>query len=194
MTDVETLQKHDSVHTIQDALARISHQQTVQLGLSEAFPSILVLHLKRFLYDKATNGIVKICKSVQLAPVLEIPPEIMSSVAGKFAEPVHYKLYGVLYHHGESAGTGHYTVDVLHPNGDNGDREAWLHIDDETPVIRLVPALASPGAGVVFREEPERRSRPVTFTRLPRSGRLVKIWTYIKLSLIVRFGRSGPVA
>jgi hypothetical protein len=56
----------------------------------------------------------------------------MSSVAGKFAEPVHYKLYGVLYHHGESAGTGHYTVDVLHPNGDNGDREAWLHIDDET--------------------------------------------------------------
>jgi ubiquitin carboxyl-terminal hydrolase 10 len=69
------------VHTIQDALARISHQQTVQLGLSEAgqqvlveaLPSVLVLHLKRFLYDKATNGIVKISKSVQFAPELEIP-------------------------------------------------------------------------------------------------------------------------
>jgi ubiquitin carboxyl-terminal hydrolase 10 len=81
VTDVETLQKHDSVHTIQDALARISHQQTVQLGLSEAgqqvlveaLPSVLVLHLKRFLYDKATNGIVKISKSVQFAPELEIP-------------------------------------------------------------------------------------------------------------------------
>jgi ubiquitin carboxyl-terminal hydrolase 10 len=44
---------------------------------------------------------------------------------------VHYKLYGVLYHHGESAGSGHYTVDVLHPNGDSADGEAWLHIDDE---------------------------------------------------------------
>jgi ubiquitin carboxyl-terminal hydrolase 10 len=56
----------------------------------------------------------------------------MAPVAGKFAEQVHYKLYGVLYHHGESAGSGHYTVDVLHPNGDNGDGEDWLHIDDET--------------------------------------------------------------
>jgi ubiquitin carboxyl-terminal hydrolase 10 len=55
----------------------------------------------------------------------------MAPVAGKSAEPVHYKLYGVLYHHGESAGSGHYTVDVLHPNGDSGSGEGWLHIDDE---------------------------------------------------------------
>jgi ubiquitin carboxyl-terminal hydrolase 10 len=48
------------------------------------------------------------------------------------AELAHYKLYGVLYHHGESAGSGHYTVDVLHPNGDSDSGEAWLHIDDET--------------------------------------------------------------
>jgi ubiquitin carboxyl-terminal hydrolase 10 len=46
-------------------------------------------------------------------------------------EPVHYKLYGVLYHHGKSAGSGHYTVDVLHRNEDIDDGEAWLHIDDE---------------------------------------------------------------
>jgi ubiquitin carboxyl-terminal hydrolase 10 len=44
---------------------------------------------------------------------------------------VHYKLYGVLYHHGKSAGSGHYTVDVLHPNGDIGNGGGWLHIDDE---------------------------------------------------------------
>ena len=47
------------------------------------------------------------------------------------SEPPHYKLYGVLYHHGESAGGGHYTVDVLHPNGDGDIGEVWLHIDDE---------------------------------------------------------------
>ena len=55
----------------------------------------------------------------------------MASVAGISAEPVHYKLYGVLYHHGKSADSGHYTVDVLHQNGDIGHGETWLHIDDE---------------------------------------------------------------
>lgn len=54
--------------------------------------------------------------------------EIMAPVARKSADP-HYKLYGVLYHRGESTSDGHYTVDVL--NGDSGSREAWLHIDDE---------------------------------------------------------------
>jgi hypothetical protein len=44
---------------------------------------------------------------------------------------MHYKLYGVLYHHGESAGGGHYTVDVLHPNENSSSGEGWLHIDDE---------------------------------------------------------------
>ena len=60
-----------------------------------------------------------------------VGPEIITPVASKSAEPVHYKLYGVLYHHGRSAGNGHYTVDVLNPNGDSGSGEAWLHIDDE---------------------------------------------------------------
>jgi len=48
------------------------------------------------------------------------------------SEPPHYKLYGVLYHHGESAGSGHYTVDVLQSNGDGDTGEVWLHINNET--------------------------------------------------------------
>ncbi len=47
------------------------------------------------------------------------------------AEPPHYRLYGVLYHHGEAAGSGHYTVDVLHGNSDGDTGEIWLHIDNE---------------------------------------------------------------
>jgi ubiquitin carboxyl-terminal hydrolase 10 len=121
----------------------------------EVLPSILLLRLKLLLYDTTKDGIVKISKSIQFTPDLEIPlgtissfvfpgqsglrvsrgsvdPEITAPVAGKTAEPAQYKLYGVLYHHGDSGGSGHYTVDVLHPNGDGGSGEGWLHIDDET--------------------------------------------------------------
>ena len=72
------------MYAIEDALARISHLQPVELGpsgsgetyhqvLIEAFPSILMLHLKRLLYDVDADGIVKISKHVQFAPELEIP-------------------------------------------------------------------------------------------------------------------------
>ena len=44
-----------------------------QQVLLEALPSILVLHLERFLYDAATDGVNKISKFVQFAPEFEIP-------------------------------------------------------------------------------------------------------------------------
>jgi ubiquitin carboxyl-terminal hydrolase 10 len=56
----------------------------------------------------------------------------MAPSSGDPAEPGHYKLYGVLYHHGGSAGSGHYTVDLLHPNEGSGGEEVWLNVDDET--------------------------------------------------------------
>jgi ubiquitin carboxyl-terminal hydrolase 10 len=136
----------DSVHTIRDALAlaHVLQPQLPQVGesssmeaskqvLFESLPPVLVLHLGCSMDDAAVDGIVKITKAIQLAPELEIPLEIMAPVSGRSAEPVpvHYKLYGVLYHHGESTGSGHYTVDVLHPSGVDGSGEAWLHIDDE---------------------------------------------------------------
>jgi ubiquitin carboxyl-terminal hydrolase 10 len=132
-----------------------------QQVLIEALPPVLVLHLKRFLYDTTARGVVKIGKSVQFTPELEIPlgtclsfllsqsklriprgstgVDIMAPAARRPAQPARYTLYGVLYHHGVSAGGGHYTLHVLHPNRDgsarssgNSSGEAWLHIDDET--------------------------------------------------------------
>ena len=72
------------MHTIQDALAHISQPQPVQVGpsgsneasqqvLIEALPPILVLHLKRFLYDTTARGVVKVGKPVQFGPDLDIP-------------------------------------------------------------------------------------------------------------------------
>jgi ubiquitin carboxyl-terminal hydrolase 10 len=135
-------------------VGQYSSSEASQQVLLEALPAVLVLHLKRFLYDAEADVLVKISKPVKFAPELEIPigtifsfvfpcyprliiprcsvrSEIMAPVAGKAAESAHYKLYGVLYHHGKSASSGHYTVDVLHPYGDGGGGEAWLHIDDE---------------------------------------------------------------
>jgi ubiquitin carboxyl-terminal hydrolase 10 len=72
------------VHTVEDALARISQSQPVQVGrLSsgevsqqvqiEVLPPVLVLHLKRDLYDAVADDVVKISKPVQFTPELEIP-------------------------------------------------------------------------------------------------------------------------
>ena len=55
----------------------------------------------------------------------------MVPATGKSTNPLRYKLYGVLYHHSESAASGRYTVDVLHQNRDSSDGEGWLHIEDE---------------------------------------------------------------
>ena len=114
---------------------------------------MLVLHLKRFLYDAATaGGVVKIAKPVRFSPELEVPsgtisfsarhsgprihrgcgPGIIASAAGQLPVPARYTLCGVLYHQGASASRGHYTVDVLHPNARDGGGEAWLDIDDES--------------------------------------------------------------
>ena len=41
--------------------------------LLEALPPVLILHLERFLYDAAADGMIKISKPIQFAPELEIP-------------------------------------------------------------------------------------------------------------------------
>jgi ubiquitin carboxyl-terminal hydrolase 10 len=57
--------------------------------------------------------------------------DIMVPNAQRPSKPPQYKLYGVLYHQGESVDSGHYTVDVLRSNGDRDTGEVWLHIDNE---------------------------------------------------------------
>ncbi|KAJ3495673.1 hypothetical protein NLJ89_g10590 [Agrocybe chaxingu] len=142
--------QRDQIHTIQDALSYISHPQPVQVTqatkpgvtieahqqvLIEALPPILVLHMKRFCYDAASGGVVKVGKHVSFGPELEIGPDVMVPAAKKQA--TRYKLFGALYHHGQSASGGHYTLDVLHPNRYPSTnptvkpREGWVRIDDE---------------------------------------------------------------
>ncbi|TFK46674.1 cysteine proteinase [Heliocybe sulcata] len=139
--------QRENIHTIKDALSYVSHPQPVQMSapnrpgvtieasqqvLIDLLPPILVLHMKRFLYDPAAGGVVKVCKQISFGPEVEIPPELMAATR-KNVTPARYKLFGVLYHHGLSASGGHYTIDVLHPNREGGmkPREGWIRIDDE---------------------------------------------------------------
>jgi hypothetical protein len=90
--------QHDSIRTVQDALAYISQPQSGEqisasgLGnasqqvLVEALPPVLVLHLNRVRYDAAAGSITKIGKSIQLAPELEIPLGTISTFLAPAAE------------------------------------------------------------------------------------------------------------
>ncbi|TFK21295.1 cysteine proteinase [Coprinopsis marcescibilis] len=141
--------QRDQIRTIQDALSYISHPQPVQVTLAtvpgvpveatqqvliESLPPILVLHIKRFCYDTDVKGVVKVSKQVAFGPELDVGPELMAPGVKK-STGTRYKLFGALYHHGQSASGGHYTLDVLHPTrytGANGKpREGWIRIDDE---------------------------------------------------------------
>ncbi|KIK81540.1 hypothetical protein PAXRUDRAFT_832778 [Paxillus rubicundulus Ve08.2h10] len=139
--------QREAIHTIKDALAYISSPQSVQVTSVtrpgaildatqtvhiDSLPPILILHLKRFLYDPTAGGVGKVGKQVSFTPELEVGSDVMAT--GKKTNLTRYKLFGVLYHHGLSASGGHYTLDVLHPNIDMSPtkpREAWIRIDDE---------------------------------------------------------------
>ncbi|KAG0712067.1 Ubiquitin carboxyl-terminal hydrolase 10 [Chionoecetes opilio] len=110
--------------------------------LLEHLPNVLILQLKRFIYDK-DGGLQKVMKKVNFPVDLEITKELMSTHSrGKFS-PVQrkYKLLGVVYHDGKEATKGHYVADIYH-----GGYNCWLRCDDsfikevpEAYVVRHVP-------------------------------------------------------
>ncbi|KAG8766739.1 hypothetical protein FRC15_006148 [Serendipita sp. 397] len=116
------------VRSIEDALYGVSTIETVSIQsrqghqvdatkqvFLEHLPPILVLQLKRFIYDPLT-GIGKSTKHVQYGPELDIRSDLVSPNLKSQQGGRKYKLYGVIYHHGLSATGGHYTLDVLHPH------------------------------------------------------------------------------
>jgi ubiquitin carboxyl-terminal hydrolase 10 len=149
------------VSTIADALRHLNEPETVGGVWSasrnanvdatkqvyiDSFPPVLILHLKRFVYDPQEQNVVKRDKPVAYGTELVVPQEIISA-SKRTPKPVTYRLFGVVYHHGHSATGGHYTVAVARPDG-----TGWLHFDDDT--VQTVPADA-----VVVSEDEVRAGR-----------------------------------
>jgi ubiquitin carboxyl-terminal hydrolase 10 len=80
--------------------------------LIESLPPILVLHLKRFLYDTQVGDVVKVGKPISFTPELEIDPSMFQwsgysalyplilvsiglvSVGHRQSQKIKYKLFG----------------------------------------------------------------------------------------------------
>ncbi|WFD44535.1 ubiquitinyl hydrolase 1 [Malassezia psittaci] len=139
--------QRDSVRSIEDALKQLVVPEqisgvwssgrhafvdaTKQLSI-ELLPPILVLHLKRFVYDEV-GGVQKSCKPIAYGHKLNIDPSILSGPYRKSGAVPEYALFGVVYHHGRLATGGHYTASVLRQ-----DNSGWIHIDDT--YARTIPA------------------------------------------------------
>lgn len=93
----------------------------------EELPPILILHLKRFVYNGNTGGCQKVMKQVDFSVDLEIGRDILSqpSKSKYTTKQRQYKLFGVVYHKGMEATKGHYVTDVYHTG-----YASWLHCDD----------------------------------------------------------------
>lgn len=131
----------EKIRTVQEALEALVARESVQgyttkskqeIEISrrvtlEELPPVLVLHLKRFVFEK-TGGCQKLIKTIDYPVDLEISKDLLSpGVRGKiFKGQRTYRLFAVVYHHGNSVTGGHYTTDVFHI-GLNG----WLRIDDQ---------------------------------------------------------------
>ena len=104
-----------------DNLQSASRQQAI-----EVLPPILILHLKRFVFDKM-GGSKKIDKRMDFRSDLVIAKELLSKTSKKYTLAQRtYKLFAVVSHHGEKSTGGHYTADVFHIG-----MSSWLRIDDQ---------------------------------------------------------------
>lgn len=120
----------DKVETIEDALVQLSaserlsdyNREASKQLLLESLPPVLILHLKRFKYDRGTT---KVHRIVGFESELEIPANVIS--AGRrqaLAKHRRYQLSAVVYHHGRYATGGHYTTALRQQHGQ------WIHVDD----------------------------------------------------------------
>lgn len=107
----------------------------------EELPPILILHLKRFVYDGQTGGVQKVMKQIEFGVDLEISKSILSAECKASTKQRQYKLFGVVYHNGREATKGHYVTDIYHTG-----YATWLHCDDSIVQPTAEQMVVTPNA------------------------------------------------
>ena len=106
----------------------------------EELPPVLILHLKRFVYDGKTGGVQKIMKQIEFGVDLEISKSILSAECRASTKQRQYKLFSVVYHNGREATKGHYVTDIFHTG-----YSSWLHCDDSQVTPTCEQSVLAPG-------------------------------------------------
>lgn len=136
----------EGVETIEDALRGFGDQEVLDGGrgvkrvMLERLPGVLVVQLKRFVYEG--GGVRKLAKRVGLGAEVRLEDGAFylhvfsfdygaDGLSAILSPPLRtdplptYRLVGVVYHLGSAAGGGHYTCAVRTDKG-------WVAIDDTT--------------------------------------------------------------
>lgn len=122
---------HRHIYSIEDSLAYLSRSEMIQPGLTKfltinKLPMILIIQLKRFVYNKEASRIEKVMKYIEYPERLVIGKNVCSSFNVESGQPT-YRLFSVVYHHGRQAGGGHYTADVRKSFKQD---DPWMRIND----------------------------------------------------------------
>jgi len=125
---------YNEYHSLEEALENLSFGESISGYEFEGkkvdaemkykvkqFPPILIIALKRFMFNNMTGQLGKIQTEFNIPDKLQIPDCLTSSAS----KPPEYSLFGVVYHHGQKLQTGHYTSEVKVAN------DWWCSCDDE---------------------------------------------------------------
>lgn len=107
-----------TVEIIDDFNSKHNHETTKQT-LFDQVPPVLIISIKRFIYNVEQNQTQKVLKHITITEDLCLPSVVMTN-----NQKVNYKLFAVVNHHGKKAQGGHYTCDVF-----CNDSE-WYRFDD----------------------------------------------------------------
>lgn len=153
--------QHQHIRSVKHALKHFTHKEEIILNdvkcfkreTLESLPPVLILHLKRFIFDDAAKSCQKLMKEIDFEIDMTITDELMSSI-GAMARERRYHLFAVVYHHGTHATGGHYTTMVYHDyincwvNADDDkmahqdDKAVLKHINGRTPYLLFYKRIA----------------------------------------------------
>lgn len=121
---------HKDVDTVEDALRAMVVRETLdnnaqkQISI-EQLPRVLILQLKRFVFDEKSAVGRKITRKIAFDADLSLDKSIIPEFRLPANDPSRrYTLSSVICHHGKDASGGHYSTYVQHGCG------KWMHMND----------------------------------------------------------------